>query len=150
MDILRLTNEPLSLESISKEVGSDDCGAISSFCGTTRNSFEDRQVVRLEYEAYEEMAVSEMKKICGALREKWSLKHIAIYHRLGVVPVGESSIIIAISSCHRRDSLEAVAHAIDALKARVPIWKREVYAEGAGAEWKQNAECHWRQKAKGS
>ena len=81
MDILRLTEERLSLETISGEVGSDDCGAISTFSGTTRNSFEDRHVVRLEYEAYEEMAISEMKKICGALREKWSLKHIAIYHR---------------------------------------------------------------------
>ena len=81
MDILRLTAEPLSLEAICREVGSDDCGAISTFSGTTRNSFEDRQVVRLEYEAYEEMALSEMKKICAALRDKWSIKHIAIYHR---------------------------------------------------------------------
>ena len=81
MDILRLTAEPLSLDAISREVGSDDCGAISTFSGTTRNSFEDRQVVRLEYEAYEEMALSEMKKICAALREKWGVKHIAIYHR---------------------------------------------------------------------
>lgn len=151
MDFLRLTPEPLSLDAISREVGSDDCGAISTFSGTTRNSFEDREVVRLEYEAYEEMALSEMKKICDALREKWSIKHIAIYHRLGVVPVGESSVVIAISSCHRRDSLEAVAYAIDALKARVPVWKREVYGEGAGdAQWKQNAECHWAQRTKGS
>ena len=68
-----------------------------------------------------------------------------------MVPVGESSVVIAISSCHRRDSLEAVSHAIDALKARVPIWKREVYSEGEGAaQWKQNAECHWRQKARSS
>ena len=66
-----------------------------------------------------------------------------------MVPVGEASIIIAVSSCHRRDSLEAVSHAIDALKARVPIWKREVYGAGEG-QWKQNAECHWRQNAKTS
>lgn len=70
--------------------------------------------------------------------------------RLGLVPVGESSVVIAISSCHRRDSLEAVAYTIDQLKARVPIWKREVYAGGAGDRWKQNTECHWLQKTNGS
>ena len=81
MDIVRLTPERLSLEEVSGQVGSADCGAISTFCGTTRDSFQGRQVVRLEYEAYEQMALSEMKKICAALRDKWSVKHIAIYHR---------------------------------------------------------------------
>ena len=81
MDVVRLTAEPLSLEAISGEVGSADCGAISTFCGTTRDSFQGRPVVRLEYEAYEQMALSEMKKICSALRDKWSIKHIAICHR---------------------------------------------------------------------
>lgn len=81
MDFVRLQNEPLSLESISREVGSDDCGAISTFSGTTRDFFENQHVVRLEYEAYEPMAVDEMRKICGMVREKWSVKHIAIYHR---------------------------------------------------------------------
>jgi len=157
MDIVQLTAEPLSLDVACRAVSSDDCGAISTFSGTTRDSFAGRQVVRLEYEAYEEMALSEMRKICAGLRDKWSVKHVAIYHRLGLVPVGESSVIIAISSCHRRDSLEAVSHAIDQLKARVPIWKREVYGgEGAGggegeeSQWKQNAECAWLRPAHGS
>ncbi|MGH0169417.1 UNVERIFIED_CONTAM: hypothetical protein FKN15_073506 [Acipenser sinensis] len=93
--------------------------------GITRNSFEGKKVVELEYEAYIPMAQSEMKKICWDVRRKWpSVKHIAIHHRLGVVPVSEASVIIAISSPHRSESLEAVKYCIDTLKATVPIWKK--------------------------
>lgn len=86
---------------------------------------EEKTVVRLEYEAYESMALKEMKKICSTIREKWhQVKHIAIFHRLGSVDIQQSSIVIAISSPHRRDSLEAVNFCIDTVKATVPIWKK--------------------------
>lgn len=101
------------------------------------------QVVSLEYEAYEPMAIKSMAKICSEIRDKWSgVHHIAIYHRLGLVPVKEASVIIAVGSPHRQDSLEAVAHAIEALKKQVPIWKKEKYSDD-GAQWKANAECDW-------
>lgn len=93
------------------------------------------------------MAIKAKTKICDEMRAKWNdIKHIAIYHRLGVVPVKESSVIIAVSSPHRSTSLEAVQFAIDALKKSVPIWKKEVYAEQTEGTWKENKECYWLQK----
>lgn len=86
---------------------------------------DGKKVVKLEYEAYDSMALKEMKKLCDEIREKWSsIKHIAIYHRLGVVEIKKNSIIIAISAPHRRESLEAVEYCIDKFKATVPIWKK--------------------------
>ncbi|CAN0382719.1 unnamed protein product, partial [Hapterophycus canaliculatus] len=82
-----------------------------------------KKVVRLEYEGYVPMAELELKKICVQVRARWNVLRIALVHRLGVTAVGEASVIIAISSVHRKDSLEAVEFAIDALKATVPIWK---------------------------
>ncbi|XP_063607989.1 molybdopterin synthase catalytic subunit-like [Penaeus indicus] len=142
MDHIKLTQEVLSTGEVADAVTDPSCGAVSLFVGTTRNNFQGRRVVRLEYEAYEEMAEKEMRAICRLAREKWNIKHIAIYHRMGVVPVLESSVIIAVSSTHRRESLEATSFLIDELKARVPIWKKEMYDDGGG-DWKKNKECAW-------
>ncbi|XP_034941027.1 molybdopterin synthase catalytic subunit isoform X2 [Chelonus insularis] len=97
------------------------------------------KVLKLEYEAYEPMALKELKNICDKIREKWDVKHIAIFHRLGEVPVCESSVIIAISSAHRQESLQAVQFTIDTLKSNVPIWKKEIYDTEESA-WKENKE----------
>uniref|UniRef100_A0A673Y9S4 Molybdenum cofactor synthesis 2 n=1 Tax=Salmo trutta TaxID=8032 RepID=A0A673Y9S4_SALTR len=111
--------------------------------GTTRNSFEGMKVVQLEYEAYIPMAESELRKIYTDIRARWpTVRHICVHHRLGVVPVTEASVIIGISSPHRRDSLEAVQYCIDTLKGTVPIWKKEVY-EADESRWKENKECQW-------
>lgn len=104
------------------------------------------QVLSLKYEAYDKMANKMLSKICDDIREKWpEVKHIALYHRLGLVPIKESSVVIAISSPHRQDSLEAVQFAIDELKRTVPIWKKEIYGgDYEGTEmWKENKECKW-------
>ena len=93
-----------------------------------------------QYEAYKPMAEREIHKIIQQARQRWDIRHVAIAHRIGVVPTTESSVEIAISSAHRREALEAVHFAIDALKAQVPIWKKEVYAGEATAEWKENKE----------
>ena len=85
------------------------------------------------------MAEREMRAICAAVRERWPVRHIAMAHRIGVVPVGEVSVEIAVSSTHRREAVAAAAYAIDALKDRVPIWKKEVYDGDALATWKANA-----------
>lgn len=93
------------------------------------------------------MALKAKTKICNEMRAKWpDIKHIAIYHRLGIVPVKESSVIIAVSSPHRNTSLEAVQYAIDDLKKTVPIWKKEIYDENSEGIWKENKECYWLQK----
>lgn len=91
----------------------------------------DKVVVELEYEAYVPMAKKVLLEIIKEARSKWNLKHIAIYHRTGVVPVGKVSVIVATSSKHRGDSIDSARYLIDELKDRCPIWKREVYEDGS-------------------
>lgn len=142
-DVIVITSDVLHVENVTVHVQCPSAGAISLFVGTTRDCFEGQTVVRLEYEAYVPMARSELRQICKQARERWNLVKIAIFHRIGVVPIGEASVIIAISSVHRKDSLEAVQFCIDTLKATVPIWKKEVYEQGAPV-WKENKECQWK------
>ncbi|XP_014211986.1 molybdopterin synthase catalytic subunit isoform X1 [Copidosoma floridanum] len=141
-DYVGLYSTKLNFDNIVETVVSPNCGAISTFIGTTRDNFEQKKVLHLEYEAYESMAVKEMQKVCKMIRSKYAVEKIAIYHRLGQVPVTEASIVIAISSPHRQESLQAVQFAIDTVKSVVPIWKKEVY-EDDEAQWKENKECLW-------
>jgi molybdopterin synthase catalytic subunit len=129
----RLSGAPLSLEAAVDEVRSDQAGAIATFVGTTRAQSRGRTVVRLDYEAYEEMAEQVMAQIAAELVGRYELCAIAIHHRTGHVAVGEPSVMIAVSAPHRHDALAACKEAIDTLKERVPLWKKEVY-EG-GEEW---------------
>jgi len=129
----RLSEEPLSLDEAVREVASDDAGAIATFTGTTRAHSRGRDVVRLEYEAYEGMAEAEMERIAARLRERHSLIGVAIHHRVGAVGIGETSVVIAVSSAHRADALAACGEAIDTLKGTVPLWKKEIYI--GGEEW---------------
>ena len=128
-----LSDQPLSLERVVDEVRSDQAGAIATFTGTTRAASRGRSVQYLDYEAYEGMAEEVMAEIAGELRARYELCEIAIHHRVGRVRIGETSVVIAVSSRHRRDALAACQDAIDILKERVPLWKKEVY-EG-GEEW---------------
>uniref|UniRef100_A0A1B0GDW7 Molybdopterin synthase catalytic subunit n=1 Tax=Glossina morsitans morsitans TaxID=37546 RepID=A0A1B0GDW7_GLOMM len=143
MNHLLLTHNSLGVGAISNLVGANSCGALSMFIGTTRDNFEHKRVASLEYEAYEPMALKQLGNICDEIRKRWpDCLNIAIYHRLGLVPVGEASVVIGISSPHRQVSLESVAFAIDELKKTVPIWKKEVYDNHESA-WKANKECQW-------
>ncbi|CAM8886448.1 unnamed protein product [Rhodiola kirilowii] len=119
-------------------VTAPQCGAIATFSGTTRDTFEGKTVVELRYEAYVPMALRCLKSICATARSKWSLDCIALAHRLGPVPVQDTSVFVAISSVHRADALDACKFIIDELKASVPIWKKEVYSNGE--VWKENSE----------
>jgi MoaE-MoaD fusion protein len=129
----RLSAEPLSLDDVVDEVRSDQAGAIATFVGTTRVHSRDRTVRHLDYEAYEEMAEQVMTQIAAELIGRYELCAIAIHHRTGQVEIGEASVMIAVSAPHRQDALAACRDAIDTLKERVPLWKKEVY-EG-GEEW---------------
>ncbi|XP_054742182.1 molybdopterin synthase catalytic subunit [Anastrepha obliqua] len=141
-NFLVITRETLDVGAISTLVANEKCGAISLFVGTTRDSFEGKNVHFLEYEAYESMAKKELQKLCDTLRSRWQdVLNIAIYHRLGLVAPKEASVVIAISSPHRQDSLDAVSYAIDELKKKVPIWKKELYHNG-DSDWKQNKELY--------
>ncbi|XP_016952732.1 molybdopterin synthase catalytic subunit [Drosophila biarmipes] len=149
MDHVKLVNNPIDIAHIHQLLADEGCGASSVFVGTTRDNFQGKKVVSLAYEAYDNMALKEMNKICSDLRSKWpELKHIVIYHRLGTVPVCEASVVIAASSPHRSEALESVAFAIDQLKTRVPIWKKEIYEGDHGSEWKENKESIRPKKSK--
>ena len=139
VDLCRIQSEPLSHDEAVAFVTSDDCGAVSTFLGITRNNFEGRPVKTLMYEAYAPMAVSKMREICQAARRAYGIKKACALHRVGEVPVGEASVILAFSSPHRKDALSACAWAIDELKRVVPVWKQEVYADEDRA-WKENKE----------
>ena len=129
----KLSGEPLVLDEAVREVASQDAGAIATFLGTTRARSRGRDVVRLEYEAYEGMAEAEMERIADDLRRRYDLLDVAIHHRVGVVEVGETSVVIAVAAAHRADALGACKDAIDTLKVKVPLWKKEVYV--GGEEW---------------
>ncbi|XP_065221772.1 molybdopterin synthase catalytic subunit 1 [Planococcus citri] len=140
---IKLSDSALHIDEIYRSVVSPRCGAVSLFVGTTRDNFEGLMVTKLIYESYEKMAIKMIRTVCEEILEKWTeIEHVAIHHRLGEVPVSEASVVIALSSPHRKDSLEALHYAIDRLKEIVPIFKKEHYQDG-GAEWKQNAECSW-------
>jgi MoaE-MoaD fusion protein len=129
----RLTEAPVNLTSVVVAVVDERAGAIATFLGTVRTQSRGREVIALEYEAYEEMAEDVMAEIAAEVEERYDLCKVAITHRLGRVEVGETSVAIAVSAPHRQDALAACADVIEALKARVPLWKKELYE--SGEEW---------------
>jgi molybdopterin synthase catalytic subunit len=128
-----LSDEPLSLEKAVDEVRDERAGAIATFLGTTRIESRGRKVTHLDYEAYEGMAEQTMAEISEELTQRYELTAIAIHHRIGRVEIGETSVVIAVSAPHRQAALAACKDAIDTLKERVPLWKKEVY--DGGEEW---------------
>jgi molybdopterin synthase catalytic subunit len=106
-------------------------GAIVVFTGTTRRTNAGRRVVRLEYEAHETMALREMRRLAAGAKRRWRLRKVAMVHRVGLVPVGEPSVAIAVSAAHREEAFAAGRWLIDRLKEIVPIWKKERYRGGA-------------------
>jgi molybdopterin synthase catalytic subunit len=129
----RLTEGPVNLTSVVVQVVDEQAGAIATFLGTVRARSHGRDVVALEYEAYEGMAQEVMAEIAEEVQARYDLCKVAMAHRLGRVEVGETSVAIAVSAPHRQDALAACADAIEALKSRVPLWKKEVYSDGE--EW---------------
>ncbi|KYQ88634.1 hypothetical protein DLAC_11846 [Tieghemostelium lacteum] len=144
---IEINRNEIDINDWNRKVFDNGAGAVSSFIGTTRDHFKDKKVLKLEYEAYEAMALKEIEKICKDIQNQYKdIIHIAIVHRIGEVPVGEISILIAISSSHRSDSLKAVNYAIDTVKTTVPIWKKEYY-DDSEPNWKNNCEsCHYHPK----
>ncbi|HTS72993.1 MAG TPA: molybdenum cofactor biosynthesis protein MoaE [Gaiellaceae bacterium] len=129
----RVSEAPLSLEAVAAEVADERAGAVATFTGTVRRESRGREVERLEYEAYAEMAEEVMAKLAAGLQARHDLCAVAIHHRVGRLEIGEASVVIAVSAPHRQAALAACREAIDTLKETVPLWKKEVY-EG-GEEW---------------
>ncbi|CAM3742628.1 molybdenum cofactor biosynthesis protein MoaE [Cohnella lubricantis] len=136
-----VTHSPLVAEKVSRLVAHPDHGAILLFIGTTREWTNGQRTVKLEYEAYEPMAMASLRAIGEEIAERWPGTLCAIHHRIGTVDIGEASVVIAVSSAHRQQGYEASRYAIERLKQTVPIWKKEVYEDGS--EWKGHQQGPW-------
>ena len=128
--MFRVTQKALELQELVTFVNDPTAGAVATFIGTARDHNEGSKVISLEYEAYPEMAESELARLGEEARRKWKIHRIAIVHRVGVVRIGEPSVIVAVSAAHRQDALEACRFAIEELKKTVPIWKKEFFEGG--------------------
>jgi molybdopterin converting factor subunit 1 len=128
--LVLLGPEPIDLARLIAHVAGPDAGAIATFTGTVRATARERDVLDLEYEAYPGMAEQEIARIARAVVADHGCLRSAVWHRTGVVAVGEASVAIAISSAHRAAAFAACEQAIDTLKVTVPIWKKERYADG--------------------
>jgi molybdopterin synthase catalytic subunit len=124
---------PLDVAAVVHEVEDSEAGAVASFVGTVRRRSRGRDVLHLEYEAFEEMAEPMLSRLGAELTERHGLCAVAIHHRLGRVEIGEASVVIAVSAPHRSAALDACREAIETLKTTIPLWKKEVYA--GGEEW---------------
>ncbi|MEZ4319827.1 MAG: molybdenum cofactor biosynthesis protein MoaE [Myxococcota bacterium] len=133
--MIALTDGPIDVHAVRRAVDDPGFGAVLVFEGVGRDHFEGRPVHALEYEAYAEMAVPEMERIAAEAAERFGAR-VAMVHRTGRVAIGEPSVVIAVGTPHRAACYEASRYAIDELKQRVPVWKKEIYADGSA--WKAN------------
>jgi len=130
MGPVKIVTKKIDLEELQRAVADPRSGATATFAGTTRIENAGRRVMRLEYEAYEPMALGEMRKIARAAGERFAIVRIAITHRIGRVDIGETSVAIAVSAAHRGEAFDACRFAIDRIKEIVPIWKKEYFEGG--------------------
>lgn len=138
-DIFEITREPIDISGLRKRLLEGDSGAVVVFDGVARNNTKGRRTLYLEYEGYTPMALRTMEQIGREVREKWQINRLGIVHRLGRIEVTESSVVIIVTSAHRRIAFEACQYAIDRLKKMVPIWKKEYFEDGE--VWVENEEA---------
>ena len=125
-----IIRDTLYPEAVTRAVHRDINGAVVTFLGITRRYTEGKEVRYLEYEAYLPMAEAKLRQIAEEVRERWGIEDVAIAHRIGHMEIGEISLVVAIASPHRQKAFEASQYAVDRLKQTVPIWKKEVFADG--------------------
>ena len=130
MDFFELTTDPIDITSVARRIVPPECGATVTLDGYVRQFTKGRETLYLEYEAYEPMAISEMKKIVEIAKDKFQISNVGIVHRLGKLEIGETSVVISVAAAHRADAFHACEWLIRELKRTVPIWKKEVYADG--------------------
>ena len=132
--MFKITSEVITGEEVRAAVEAPDAGAVVLFFGTVRNNTGGRPTKYLEYEAYRPMAEKKMAEISEEIAGKWDIDRVAMIHRVGKLEIGEVSVAVAVASPHRKDGFKACEYAMNRLKQIVPIWKREVWADGE-AEW---------------
>lgn len=128
--MIQITEKPIDISSVIQAASALDAGGSNVFIGTVRNKTNNKTVRWLEYEAYQSMAVAEIKKIIEAATSRWKLLGHAVSHRIGTLVPGEVAVVVAVSTPHRKESFEACQFIVDELKAKVPIWKKEVFEDG--------------------
>ncbi|GAB2940834.1 molybdopterin synthase catalytic subunit MoaE [Hymenobacter coalescens] len=129
--LIELTDQPINVAAVLDAVQADGAGAVNSFIGTIRNRSTGRRVVRLHYEAYDQMAVHQLRKVAEQAVERWPmLQKVAVVHRKGTLEIGDVAVVVAVSTPHRAESFAACQYIIDTLKEVVPIWKKEEYEDG--------------------
>src|SRR5437868_8118218 len=138
MDFFELTNDPIDIASIARRVVPPECGATVTLDGyarafTKQKGGTTKETLYLEYEAYEPMALKEMEKLIAAAHAQFEISNVGIVHRLGRLEIGETSVVISVAAPHRGAAFAACEWLIRELKRTVPIWKKEVYADGE--EW---------------
>jgi len=131
VNVVRLTREVIDAESLVRAAKQGEDGAVVVFDGIVRNNSRGRQTLFLDYEAYEEMAMKQMRELASDAVKKFGVRHVSITHRLGRLQVGETSVLIIVASAHRAQAYEASRWLIDTLKKTVPIWKKETFVDGA-------------------
>ena len=129
-DFYELTEDALDVGAIARRIVPADCGAIVSLDGFVRQWTKERETLYLIYEAYEAMAIREMEKLGAAVRAEFDIRHVGIVHRLGKLEIGETSVVISVAAPHRRAAFGAGEWLIKELKRTVPIFKKEIYADG--------------------
>ncbi|MCS6975043.1 MAG: molybdenum cofactor biosynthesis protein MoaE [Cyclobacteriaceae bacterium] len=131
--MIKITEKPIDIQKVIDATASLGAGAIDVFIGTVRNTAHGKNVVWLEYEAYEAMAVAEIRKIMAETSQRWPILGSAVCHRVGTLKPGEVSVVIAVSAPHRKEAFEACEYMVSRLKEKVPIWKKEIFEDGE--EW---------------
>lgn len=135
MKLFEITTDEISIDEVVSRLADPANGAIVTFIGVVRDATDGRAVHHLEYEVYPEMAEETLRQIGDEVRAHWTtIRDVAIVHRMGQLPVGETAVVIALSAAHRPEVFDALRYTIDRLKEIVPIWKKEVWADGA--EWR--------------
>ncbi len=129
-DFFELTTKPIDVGKVARRIVLNECGATVTLDGYVRQWTKDRETLYLVYEAYEPMALTEMRKLIEQARERFEIAHVGIVHRLGKLEIGETSVAISVSAPHRKAAFEACEWLIKELKRTVPIWKKEVYVGG--------------------
>ncbi len=128
--MVSITPDPIDVQALRRGIAASGHGAIVLFEGVARDHHLGKAVRHLDYEAFEPMALAEMGKIVEEIRDKWPATNVFIVHRVGRVEIGEAAVVIAVASPHRAEAYEANRYAIEELKARVPVWKKETYSDG--------------------
>lgn len=134
--LFETTGQRISVDQVVGRLADPSVGAVATFVGTVRGNTNGRETLYLEYEAYPEMAEKTLQQVGEEVQARWpEVLQVAIVHRVGRLHVGETAVVIALSAAHRRQVFDALHYAIDRVKEIVPVWKKEVWADGE-SEWK--------------